>query len=183
MLYNKDFSGLNSSMSAELKRKPLTAIPALTTINKTRRSEPISVCSFHSVSPEDAPELNSLKESIAWPETPSVPSDFSLEDTSDPAHSTFTILPQNGGGSWHLGDQLKVLIKIADFHGHTRKSGGDLLYARLHNAALSAGVAGKVFDHCNGYYTAVFSLLWEGSAQVEVRLKCVSTSVAVMCLT
>ena len=37
-------------------------------------------------------------------------------------------------------------------------------------AALGAGVAGKVLDHLNGSYSAVFSLLWEGSAQVEVTM-------------
>ncbi|KAI3366947.1 hypothetical protein L3Q82_009595, partial [Scortum barcoo] len=41
--------------------------------------------------------------------------------------------------------------------------------ARLHNLKLGAGVAGQVVDHLNGSYSAVFSLLWEGSAQVEAQ--------------
>uniref|UniRef100_A0A3P8U540 Neurexophilin and PC-esterase domain family member 3 n=1 Tax=Amphiprion percula TaxID=161767 RepID=A0A3P8U540_AMPPE len=64
---------------------------------------------------------------------------------------------------WHVGDKLKVLIKMCDFQGHPKKSGGDVLFARLHNPTLGAGVAGKVEDHLNGTYSAVFSLLWEGS--------------------
>ncbi|KAM4712385.1 NXPE family member 3-like [Anableps anableps] len=159
---------------------PTNMTPTPTTISPIRPTEPTSVCSFHSAAPENAAEVNFLKESIAWPETPSVPSNFSLNDTSDPAHSTFTILPRNGGGSWHVGDQLEVLIKISDFHGRPKKTGGDLLYARLHNRALSAGVVGKVFDHRNGSYTAVFSLLWEGSAQVEVSLVHPSEAITVL---
>lgn len=145
--------------------------PKPNTITPLGPTEPASVCSFHSASPENATEVNLLKESIAWPETPSVPPDFSLNDTIDPAHSTFTILPRRGGGSWHVGDQLEVLIRVSDHRGRPRKSGGDLLYARLQNRAVFAGVAGKVLDHRNGSYTAVFSLLWEGNAQVEVRLR------------
>ncbi|MEQ2218083.1 hypothetical protein XENOCAPTIV_029111 [Xenoophorus captivus] len=126
-----------------------------------------SVCSFNSVLPEDTLELGFLKDYITWPETPSLPLTFSLNDTSHPAHSTYTILPCNGGGRWHVGDQLEVLIKINDFSGHPKKYGGDVLFARLHNPTVRAGVVGKVFDHHNGSYTAVFSLLWEGSAEVE----------------
>uniref|UniRef100_A0A3Q2E2M8 Neurexophilin and PC-esterase domain family member 3 n=1 Tax=Cyprinodon variegatus TaxID=28743 RepID=A0A3Q2E2M8_CYPVA len=140
----------------------------ITLKDHTELPTPLSVCSFHSVLPEDVSELEFLKESIAWPETPSLPSNFSLNDTSDPAHSTFTIIPKDGGGSWHVGDQLKVLIKIADFHSRPKKSGGDVLLARLHSPTLHAGVAGQVVDHLNGSYTAVFSLLWEGSAQVTL---------------
>uniref|UniRef100_A0A3Q2D193 Neurexophilin and PC-esterase domain family member 3 n=1 Tax=Cyprinodon variegatus TaxID=28743 RepID=A0A3Q2D193_CYPVA len=146
----------------------------------TKYPMPTSECSFHSVLPEDALVLQSLKESIVWPETPSLSSNFSLNDTSDPTQSTFTILPRKGGGSWHVGDQLEVLIKITDFHSRPKNSGGDVLLARLHNPALSAGVAGQVLDHHNGSYTAVFSLLWEGNAQVEVTLVHPSEAVTVL---
>ena len=90
--------------------------------------------------------------------------------TTDPAHSRFTVLPERGGQQWHVGDQLEVMIKMYDFRGRPKKSGGDVLFARLHNRSLGAGVAGKVLDHLNGSYSAVFSLLWEGSAQVEVTM-------------
>ncbi|KAI3366482.1 hypothetical protein L3Q82_000620 [Scortum barcoo] len=119
---------------------------------------------------QDALEERLLLDSITWPDTPVLPSPFSLEQTSDPAHSTFTILSGRRGGQWHVGDQLEALIKMYDFQGRPKKSGGDVLLARLHNPTLGAGVAGQVVDHLNGSYSAVFSLLWEGSAEVEQPL-------------
>ncbi|XP_070710013.1 NXPE family member 3-like [Pempheris klunzingeri] len=62
------------------------------------------------------------------------------------------------------------MINMYDFKGHPKKSGGDVLLARLHNPKLVAGVVGHVVDHLNGSYSAVFTLLWEGSAQVQVTL-------------
>ncbi|XP_037616142.1 NXPE family member 3-like isoform X2 [Sebastes umbrosus] len=125
-----------------------------------------SFCTFQPLSREEALEERFLLDSIAWPETPLV----SLEQTSDPAHSNFTILPARGGGQWHVGDQLEVMIQMSDFKGRPRKSGGDFLLARLHNRKIGAGVVGQVVDHLNGSYSAVFSLLWDGGAQVEVTL-------------
>nr|XP_020506227.2 NXPE family member 3-like [Labrus bergylta] len=72
------------------------------------------------------------------------------------------------------------MIKMYDFQGNPKKSGGDVLLARLHNRALEAGVAGRVVDHLNGSYSAVFPLLWEGSAQVEVTLVHSSEAVTVL---
>lgn len=69
---------------------------------------------------------------------------------------------------------------MCDFKGRPKKTGGDVLLARLHNPSLVAGVAGKVVDHLNGTYTAVFSLLWEGSAQVQVILNTVMLHVIVL---
>lgn len=128
-------------------------------------------CTVKPVSSEEALEERQLLDSIAWPGTPLLSDPLSLEQTTDPAHSTFTILQGRKGGEWHVGDQLEVKIKMNDFQGSPKKSGGDVLLARIHNPTLGAGVAGRVVDHLNGYYTAVFSLLWEGSAQVEVMLK------------
>ena len=130
-----------------------------------------SICNFPPLSPKDALEERLLLESVAWPETSELPSPLSLELTSHPAHSSFTILPARRGGQWHVGDQLEVSIVISDFNGQPKKFGGDLLLARLHNLTLGAGVAGQVVDHLNGSYSAVFPLLWEGAAQVEVMLK------------
>ncbi|XP_042350194.1 NXPE family member 3-like [Plectropomus leopardus] len=127
-------------------------------------------CTFQPLFPEDALEERLLLDSIAWPDTPFLQASFSVEETSDPAHSNFTILPGSGGRQWHVGDQLEVMIKMSDFQGHPRKSGGDFLLTRLHNPKLGAGVVGQVVDHLNGSYSAVFSLLWEGDAQVEVTL-------------
>ncbi|KAM6962016.1 NXPE family member 3-like [Tautogolabrus adspersus] len=72
------------------------------------------------------------------------------------------------------------MIQMYDFQGNPKKSGGDVLLARLHNRALQAGVAGRVVDHLNGSYSAVFPLLWEGSAQVEVTLVHSSEAVTVL---
>ncbi|XP_073336328.1 NXPE family member 3-like isoform X2 [Pagrus major] len=153
-----------------------SSLPKPTT-NRHRRHE---FCTFEPLSPEDAQEERLLLESTAWPETPLLPSPLSLEETSDPAHSTFIITLGKEGRQWQIGDQLEVTIKICDFQGRPKKTGGDVLLARLHNVGLGAGVAGKVVDHLNGIYTAVFSLLWEGSAQVEVTLVHPSEAVTVL---
>lgn len=137
-----------------------------------------SFCSHKHLSPEDAQEERLLLDTIVWPETPHLPTPFTLEQSSDPAHSTFTILPARGGGQRHVGDQLEALIQVCDFQGHPKNFGGDVLVARLHNPDLHAGVAGQVVDHLNGSYSAVFPLLWEGSAQVEVMLCFLTVSVS-----
>lgn len=127
-------------------------------------------CKLKPLSTKEALEEQRLLDSIAWPETPSLPSPLSLSSTSHPAHSAFTILPRWGGGQWHIGDKLEVMIQMHDFQGHLKRSGGDVLLARLHNITLGAGVAGQVLDHLNGSYSAIFTLLWEGNAQVQVTL-------------
>ncbi|XP_049891953.1 NXPE family member 3-like [Epinephelus moara] len=137
-------------------------------------------CTFQPHSHEDTVEERLLLDSIAWPETPLLPSPVSLENTSDPAHSTFHILPRRGGGQWHVGDQLEVMITMSDFQDRSKEYGGDFLLARLHNLKLGAGVAGQVVDHLNGSYSAVFSLLWEGDAQVEVTLVHSSEAITVL---
>uniref|UniRef100_A0A3B3VXL7 Neurexophilin and PC-esterase domain family member 3 n=1 Tax=Poecilia latipinna TaxID=48699 RepID=A0A3B3VXL7_9TELE len=175
-------TSLNKNLQHE-KKIPIAVASAYSTVTPIRLMKPpksTSVCSFHSVLPQDNLELNLLRSSIAWPEAPPLPSNFFLNDTSDPAHSTFTILPRKDGGSWHIGDQLEVLIKMNDFLGRPKKSGGDVLFARLRNPNVRAGVAGRVSDHGNGSYTAVFPLLWEGRAQVEVTLVHPSEAVTVL---
>uniref|UniRef100_A0A3B3HH69 NXPE C-terminal domain-containing protein n=1 Tax=Oryzias latipes TaxID=8090 RepID=A0A3B3HH69_ORYLA len=99
---------------------------------------------------------------------------------SDPRHSTVTILPKRGGGQWHAGNELEVVIKMYNFHGKPKTSGGDFLLARLHSPSLLAGVAGKVVDHLNGSYSALFPLLWEGKVQVQVILVHSSEAVTVL---
>ncbi|XP_075932235.1 NXPE family member 3-like [Anarhichas minor] len=146
----------------------------------THPNEIRSFCTFQPLSPEDALEEYLILDSTAWPETPLLSAPISLEQTSDPAHSTFTILPGRKGGQWHVGDQLEVMIQISDFQGRPKKSGGDFLLASLHNRKLEAGVAGQVVDHLNGSYSAVFSLLWEGDAQVEVTLVHPSEAISVL---
>ncbi|KAF3855813.1 hypothetical protein F7725_016536 [Dissostichus mawsoni] len=124
---------------------------------------------------KEAEEERLILDSIAWPEIPPWPTPISIETTCDPAHSSFTILPRRGGGQWQIGDQLRVMIEMSDFKGRPKTSGGDFLLARLHNSKLQAGVVGKVVDHLNGSYSAVFSLVWEGHAVVEVAITAVLT--------
>ncbi|KAM6979872.1 NXPE family member 3-like [Aplochiton taeniatus] len=121
-------------------------------------------------SPEEAEEERVLLDLIAWPRPPAQLANTTLEQTSDPTKSTFIIVPARGDRERYVGDQLEVMIDMYDFHGRHRPHGGDFLVARLHSPTLLAGVAGQVLDHGNGSYSAVFPLLWEGSAQVEVTL-------------
>ena len=137
------------------------------------------VCTFKQLSPKEAEEERLILESIAWPEIPPWPTPISIKTTCDPAHSSFTILPRRGGGQWQIGDQLRVMIKMSDFKGRPKTSGGDFLLARLKNSKLQAGVVGKVVDHLNGSYSAVFSLVWEGDAVVEVMLDTIILNVIV----
>ncbi|XP_076023510.1 NXPE family member 3-like isoform X3 [Genypterus blacodes] len=137
-----------------------------------------TICRYRHLSPEDAQEEHLLLDTSVWPETPHSPTP--VDQTSDPAHSTFTILPELGGGQRHVGDHLEALIQVCDFEGHPKNCGGDVLVARLHNPDLHAGVAGRVVDHLNGSYSAVFPLLWEGMAQVEVTLVHPSEAVTVL---
>ncbi|KAL4008218.1 hypothetical protein ACER0C_002070 [Sarotherodon galilaeus] len=150
------------------KANTIVIIPSVSPF--TPPSEMHYNCKFQPFSGTDAHEEHLLLQSIAWPETPPLPSPVSMNRTSDPAHSTFTILPGREGEQWHIGDKLEVLIKIHDFQGHPKNCGGDVLLARLHNPTLHAGVAGQIVDHLNGSYSVFFFLLWEGSAQVEVTL-------------
>ncbi|XP_025760246.1 NXPE family member 3 [Oreochromis niloticus] len=124
-------------------------------------------CKLKSLSAKEAHEEKLLLESITWPQTPPLSSPNSLSKISDPAHSSFIILPSRKGGQWQMGDKLEVLIQMCDSQGHPKTYGGDVLFARLSNTALGAGVAGQVKDYLNGAYSAAFTLLWEGSAYVE----------------
>lgn len=129
---------------------------------------------------EDELEERYLLDSIAWPEPTFKARSFSLRLTTDPVHSLFAILPSKAGREWHHGDQLEALVQVHDFQGRPKHYGGDFLLARLHSPDLGAGVVGTVLDHKNGFYSALFPLLWTGSAQVEVSLVHSSEAVAVL---
>lgn len=131
-------------------------------------------------SPEEQQEERYLLDSIAWPGPPPRSTPTALPQSSDPAHSLFTILPSKGGKEWHVEDQLEVLVQMHDFHSRPKRYGGDFLLARLHSPELGAGVAGTVLDHQNGFYSVLFPLLWVGPAQVEVTLVHPSEAVAVL---
>ncbi|KAM8856140.1 NXPE family member 3 isoform 1-T1 [Spinachia spinachia] len=130
--------------------------------------------------PEDELEERYLLDSIAWPGPRPGPATAALRQTSDPVHSLFAILPAKGRREWHVGDELEALVQMHDFQGRPKHYGGDFLLARLHSPELGAGVAGKVVDHRNGFYSAMFPLPWVGSAQVEVTLVHSSEAVSVL---
>lgn len=131
-------------------------------------------------SPEDELEERYLLDTIAWPGPSPRAATVALPLSSDPAHSLFTILPTQTGRQWHVGDVLEVLVQMHDFHGRPKRHGGDFLLARLHSPEMGAGVAGKVLDHCNGSYLALFPLLWVGPALVEVSMVHSSEAVGVL---
>lgn len=141
-----------------------------------------SFCSHLGQRPSREEELEQrfLLDSIAWPEHSPQPKSFSLRLTTDPVHSLFAILPPKVGHEWHLGEQLEALVQVHDFQGRPKHYGGDFLLARLHSPDLGAGVVGTVQDHRNGFYSALFPLLWTGPAQVEVTLVHSSEAVAVL---
>lgn len=131
------------------------------------------------LSREDELEQRSLLDYIDWPGPPPRSRPITLFYSSDPTHSRFTILPK-GGKKWHVDDQLEVLVQMQDFRGRRKQYGGDFLLARLHSPELGAGVAGRVLDLQNGFYSVSFPLLWSGPAQVEVTLVHSSEAVAVL---
>ncbi|XP_024140920.1 NXPE family member 3 [Oryzias melastigma] len=167
---------LFNSQQVESQNKPTTISLAVPVKPDKLKTFPPS----HQQPSKEAVEMDFLKNLIAWPSTPLLPINLSWNDTSDPAHSSFTVLPKRGGGQWRVGDELEVLIQIYNFQGKPKKSGGDVLLARLHSPSLLAGVAGKVVDHLNGSYSALFPLLWEGNVQVEVILVHSSEAVTVL---
>ncbi|XP_030218639.1 NXPE family member 3-like [Gadus morhua] len=130
--------------------------------------------------PDEALEDRYLLKAIAWPELPARPAPVPLNQTSDPVHSLFTVLPSKGQKEWHVGDQLEALVHMHDFQGSPKRYGGDFLVARLHSPDFGAGLAGKVVDHLNGSYSALFPLLWGGSAQVQITMVHSSEAVAVL---
>ncbi|XP_053718512.1 NXPE family member 3-like [Synchiropus splendidus] len=149
-------------------------------INLTAPSNIEDFCVFRPLSPENTLEERLLLESTAWPETPSVPANFYLSKTSNPLTSSFIILPKDGGQQWHVGEELTVMIEMKDFHGNPKKTGGDFIIARVHNPDLHAGATGRIVDHLNGSYSAVFPLLWSGRADVEVTLVHPSEAITVL---
>uniref|UniRef100_A0A8C6TQQ3 NXPE C-terminal domain-containing protein n=1 Tax=Neogobius melanostomus TaxID=47308 RepID=A0A8C6TQQ3_9GOBI len=135
-------------------------------------------CRYKYLSPGNAEEGRKLLDSITWPDTPPLSKPFSLNLTTSGVKSSFTIVPRTGG--WRVGDELTVRIQLRDYNGNPKKSGGDFLISRLHNRELGAGVVGQVQDHLNGTFTAVFPLLWNGTADVEVMLVQTSESITVL---
>ncbi|XP_064166217.1 NXPE family member 3 [Anguilla rostrata] len=128
------------------------------------------------LSADEAAEEHHLLESVAWPEPRLSAAPF--QQSSDPSRSFFVIL--SPGGEWRVGGQLEALVHMHDFHGQPKRHGGDFLLARLLSPELRAGVAGRVVDHQNGFYSVLFWLPWAGPAQVEVTLVHPSEAVQVL---
>ncbi|KAM9824581.1 LOW QUALITY PROTEIN: NXPE family member 3-like [Neosynchiropus ocellatus] len=134
------------------------------------------ICKFQPSSPQELIEEQDIFNSIAWPQT----SPLRGDNSSNALGSSFTVHRGTRGQQWHVGDELKVTITMKDFRGKPKKTGGDVLVARVHNSILQAGVAGQVTDHENGSYTATFPLLWTGNASIEVTLLHPSEAVTVI---
>ncbi|CAL8370767.1 unnamed protein product [Arctogadus glacialis] len=137
-------------------------------------------CSHLEPTPEEALEDRYLLNSIAWPKSPTGPAPAPLIQSSDPVHSLFNLLPLKIQREWRVGDQLEALVQMHDFQGRPKRYGGDFLVARLHSPELGAGVAGRVVDHLNGSYLALFPLLWQGTVEVVITMVHSSEGVAVL---
>eukprot|EP00062_Callorhinchus_milii_P010990 gi/632956464/ref/XP_007893971.1/ PREDICTED: NXPE family member 3-like isoform X2 [Callorhinchus milii] len=115
---------------------------------------------------EERNEEMFLMKMIEWPKPFQARTPF-LEST-DPSHSHFLIL--NSQNTFHVGDQLQVMVHMHDFVGHPKQYGGDYLQARIHTPELKAGSVGTVNDYQNGSYKINFTLFWSGKVEVSVTL-------------
>ncbi|CAL8337465.1 unnamed protein product [Gadus morhua 'NCC'] len=165
------FPPRNSSCAAYTQKTPQPSQHPVPTFCRHRGPGP---------TPDEALEDRRLLDAIAWPQPPAGPVPAPLNQTSDPAHSLFAILPSRGLRAWRVGDQLEALVQMKDFQGRSKRHGGDFLVARLHSPALGAGVAGRVVDHLDGSYSALFPLPWAGPATATVTMVHSSEAVAVL---
>ncbi|XP_030225913.1 NXPE family member 3 isoform X3 [Gadus morhua] len=165
------FPPRNSSCAAYTQKTPQPSQHPVPTFCRHRGPGP---------TPDEALEDRRLLDAIAWPQPPAGPVPAPLNQTSDPAHSLFAILASRGLRAWRVGDQLEALVQMKDFQGRSKRHGGDFLVARLHSPALGAGVAGRVVDHLDGSYSALFPLPWAGPATATVTMVHSSEAVAVL---
>ncbi|XP_007893964.2 NXPE family member 3 [Callorhinchus milii] len=117
-----------------------------------------------------------LLKMIEWPNSPGTRTPV-LKST-DPSHSHFLIL--NSQNTFHVGDQLQVMVHMYDFSGHPKQYGGDYLQARIHTPELKAGSVGTVVDYLNGSYKINFTLFWSGKVKVSVSLVHPSEAIQVL---
>ncbi|XP_032890403.1 NXPE family member 3-like [Amblyraja radiata] len=130
----------------------------------------------HSFTLEERTEGTVLMKMIEWPKTPDTSVPF--RKSSDPLHTCFIIL--NPEKTFHVGDKLRVLLRMFDYDGNPKQYGGDYLQARIHTPEVKAGSAGTVIDNQNGYYYINFTLSWPGKVQVSVSLVHPSEGVKVL---
>ncbi|XP_042190101.1 NXPE family member 3-like [Callorhinchus milii] len=119
-----------------------------------------------SFTPAERAEGMFLLKMIEWPNSPGARTPFM--NSTDPKHSYFLIL--NSQNTFHVGDQLQVIVHMYDFSGHPKQYGGDYLQARIRTPELKAGSVGTVVDYQNGSYTINFTLFWSGKVEVSVIL-------------
>ncbi|XP_055487033.1 NXPE family member 3-like [Leucoraja erinacea] len=130
----------------------------------------------HSFTLEERTEGTVLMKMIEWPKIPDTSVPF--RKSSDPLHTCFIVL--NPEKTFHVGDQLQVMLRMFDFDGNPKQYGGDYLQARIHTPDVKAGSAGTVIDNQNGFYYINFTLSWPGKVQVSVSLVHPSEGVKVL---
>ncbi|KAK7913584.1 hypothetical protein WMY93_013795 [Mugilogobius chulae] len=154
------YTKVYSFMSSHLHKTDTVCITQPTFDFKT--SLPVSkvhMCSYKYLSPGNTEEWGRLMDSITWPETPPLPKPFSLNLTTSASKSTFHVVPQRE--SRHVGDKLTERRRLS--------------HCQAPQPAAGAGVVGQVEDHLNGTFTALFPLLWNGTAHVEVWISQATT--------
>ncbi|XP_042190099.1 NXPE family member 3 [Callorhinchus milii] len=119
-----------------------------------------------SFTPAERAEGMFLLKMTEWPNPPRAHTPFMT--STDPSRSHFLIL--NSQNTFHVGDQLQVMVHMYDFSGHPKQYGGDYLQARIHTPELKAGSVGTVVDYQNGSYKINFTLFWSGKVEVSVTL-------------
>uniref|UniRef100_A0A4W3JWE9 NXPE C-terminal domain-containing protein n=1 Tax=Callorhinchus milii TaxID=7868 RepID=A0A4W3JWE9_CALMI len=126
--------------------------------------------------PAERAEGMFLLKMIEWTNSPGARTPFM--NSTDPKHSHFLIL--NSQNTFHIGDQLQVMVHMYDFSGHPKQYGGDYLQARIHTPELKAGSVGTVVDYQNGSYKINFTLFWSGKVEVSVILVHPSEAIQVL---
>ncbi|XP_036445132.1 NXPE family member 3-like isoform X2 [Colossoma macropomum] len=144
-------------------------------------SRPASQSDSAHISPTDSTfispeELQLIEKALKWP---APPTSVTAVDQATNAYTSSYIL-QNPRKSYSVGDNITVVITARDGLNNSKAYGGDFFQAKLFNAKLKASVYGEVVDHHNGTYTATFKLLWEGHANVSIRLIHSSEAVEVL---
>ncbi|XP_007894083.2 NXPE family member 3-like [Callorhinchus milii] len=156
--YSKDFAFPRSYQSLKQKIQMKKVVATV---------KPM-ICHYQNQSsvPEERSEEMFLLKMIEWPMPPQARTPFM--NSTDPKHSHFLIL--NSQNTFHVGDQLQVMVHMYDFSGNPKQYGGDYLQARIHTPELKAGSVGTVVDYLNGSYKINFTLFWPGKVEVSVTL-------------
>eukprot|EP00062_Callorhinchus_milii_P010991 gi/632956456/ref/XP_007893967.1/ PREDICTED: NXPE family member 3-like isoform X2 [Callorhinchus milii] len=143
-------------------------IPKQRVMKKVPATLKTLICHYQNQSSisEDRSEEMFLLKMIEWTNSPGARTPFM--NSTDPKHSHFLIL--NSQNTFHIGDQLQVMVHMYDFSGHLKQYGGDYLQARIHTPELKAGSVGTVVDYQNGSYKINFTLFWSGNVEVSVIL-------------